>query len=103
MLGAVLDGDDPDVGSVGEDELAPPLKFRRFVQPRVALLLNQVRAIRDCLLQQLHNIGFGLVDPRDGLCAFLPRAKSAGRWRIGWWGFEGGNDANQVASPERLK
>lgn len=40
VLATALDDEHPVVGIV--DRLVPERKFRRFVQPRVALLLNQV-------------------------------------------------------------
>ena len=47
MLAAVLDGERPDGGVVGQPV---PKKFRCIVQPRVALLLNHSRSVRDGLL-----------------------------------------------------
>ncbi len=35
-------------------------KFRGFVQPRVALLLNHFRSVRDGLLHELDDVGLGL-------------------------------------------
>jgi len=60
VLAAVLDDEHPVVGIV--DQLVPKRKFRRFFQSRVALLLNQVRSVRDCLLNQIHHVGFRLVN-----------------------------------------
>ncbi len=57
MLAAVLDGEHPDGGVVGQPV---PEEFRCFVQPRVALLLNHLRSVRDGLLNELHHIGLGL-------------------------------------------
>jgi hypothetical protein len=42
------------------DQLVPKRKFRRFFQSRVALLLNQVRSVRDCLLNQIHHVNLRL-------------------------------------------
>ena len=36
--------------------------LRNFVEAGVALLLNQVCAVSDGLLNQLHYVGFGLVE-----------------------------------------
>ncbi|PYU18519.1 MAG: hypothetical protein DMG32_26115 [Acidobacteria bacterium] len=37
-----------------------PEKFRCFVQPRVALLLNHFRSVGDGLLHELDHLGLGL-------------------------------------------
>src|SRR6266852_6424965 len=56
VLGAVLDGEGPDGGVVGQPV---PKEFRCFVQPGVALLLNHLRSVRDRFLHELHHVGFG--------------------------------------------
>ena len=56
----MLDDEHPDAGVV--DQPVPERKLRRFVQTRFTLLLNQVRSVRDCLLNELHHVGFGLVN-----------------------------------------
>ena len=56
VLAAVLDSDHPDVGVVGQ----PVPKFRCFIQPRVALLLNHFRSVGDGLLHELDDVGLGL-------------------------------------------
>jgi len=63
---AVLDGERPDGGIVGEPV---PKKHRRFVQPRVALLLNHLRSARDGLLHELHHVGLGLESVTGGIVA----------------------------------
>ena len=60
MLAAVLDDERPAVGIV--DHLVAKWQFRGFVQPNVALLLNQVSSVRDCLLSEIHHVGFRLVN-----------------------------------------
>ena len=57
VLAAVLDGEHPDRGVVGQPV---PKEFRGFVEPGVALLLNHVGSVGDCLLHELHHVGFGL-------------------------------------------
>jgi hypothetical protein len=61
VLGAVLDGGDPDVRVV--DHMLPgfPRKWRRSVQADIALLFDHGRPIGDGLLDQLHYFGFRLV------------------------------------------
>src|SRR5437016_12843969 len=56
VLAAVLDGEHPDVGVVGQ----PFAKFRCLIQPRVALLLNYLRSIGNGFLHELHHVGLGL-------------------------------------------
>src|SRR5258708_6195716 len=65
VLAAVLDSDHPDVGVVGQ----PVPKFRCFIQPRVALLLNHLRTVRNSLLHELHDIGLGLEIVTRGIVA----------------------------------
>jgi len=57
VLAAVLDGERPDGGVVGQPV---PEEFRCFVQSRIALLLNDLRSVRDGLLHELHDFGLGL-------------------------------------------
>src|ERR1700733_6318364 len=53
VLAAVLDSKRPDTGVVGQPVAE---KFRCIVQPRVTLLLNQFRSVRDRLLDELHHV-----------------------------------------------
>src|SRR2546430_16583401 len=53
MLTAVLNGECPDRGVVGQPV---PEKFRCFVQSRVALMLNHFRSVRHGLLHELHHV-----------------------------------------------
>jgi hypothetical protein len=53
----VLNGEHPDAGVVGKPV---PQQFRCIIQPRIALLLNQLRSVRNSLLHELHLIGLGL-------------------------------------------
>jgi hypothetical protein len=62
-FGAMLDDEHPDVGIVGQ----PVPKLRRFVQPRVALLLNHGGSVCDGVLNQLHHVGFRLVRVSRGV------------------------------------
>jgi hypothetical protein len=39
-----------------------PCGFHDFVEPSIALLLNEVGSVADCLLHEFHDIGFHLVD-----------------------------------------
>ena len=57
MFRAVLDGEGPDVGVAGQPVAE---KFRRIIQPCVALLLNDFRSVGDGLLHELDDIGLGL-------------------------------------------
>src|SRR4029077_9188976 len=57
VLAAVLDGERPDGGGAGQ---SVPKKFRSIVQPRVALLLNHSRSVRDGFLHKLHYVGLRL-------------------------------------------
>jgi hypothetical protein len=57
VLGAVFNGKGPDGRVVGQPV---PEEFRCFVQPRVALLLNHLRSVRDGLLHELDDVGLGL-------------------------------------------
>jgi hypothetical protein len=57
VLAAVLDGERPDGGVVGQPVAE---KFRCIVQPRVALLLNHFRSVGDGLLYELDDVGLGL-------------------------------------------
>ena len=56
MLSAVLDGEHPYRGVVHH----PAAESRRFVEPRVALLLNHLRSIGDGPLHELDDVGLGL-------------------------------------------
>jgi hypothetical protein len=56
VFAAVLDGEGPDVGVVGE----PFAKFRCLVQSRVALLLDDLRPVGYGLLHELNYVGLGL-------------------------------------------
>src|SRR4029077_21200790 len=67
VLAAVLDGAGPDGGDVGQPVTK---KFRRIVQPRVALLLNHLRSVRDGLLHELHDVGLGLENVTRRIVAF---------------------------------
>src|SRR6266849_5038182 len=62
VLGAVLDGGDPDIGIV--DHMLPgfPPKGHGFVQAGIALLLDQGRPVGDGLLDEFHHIGFRLIN-----------------------------------------
>src|SRR6267143_5695388 len=57
VLAAVLDGEYPDGGVVGQPVAE---KFRCMVQPRVALLLNHFCSVSDGLLHELDDVGLGL-------------------------------------------
>lgn len=60
VLTAMLDGPQAGIGVV--DLPVPARIFRNFVQPRVALPLNQVRSVGDRLLHHLHHVGLGPVN-----------------------------------------
>jgi hypothetical protein len=74
LLGAVLDGEHPGVGAV--DRFVFPRIFRNLVQPGVVLLLNQVRTVRDCLLNPLHYVGFRLVSVAGWVVLVLSKVGS---------------------------
>ena len=57
VLAAVLDGERPDGGVVGQPV---PEEFRCIVQPCVALFLNHLGSICDGLLHKLHYVGLAL-------------------------------------------
>jgi len=57
VLAAVLDGERPDGGVVGQPIAE---KLRSIVQPRVALLLNHFHSGGDGLLHEFDDVGFGL-------------------------------------------
>src|SRR5258706_14408716 len=56
VLAAVLNGEWPDGGVVGQPG---PEKLRWFVQSHVALLLNHFRSVRHGLLHELHHVDVG--------------------------------------------
>jgi hypothetical protein len=57
VLAAVPDGERSDVGVAGQPV---PKNFCCIVQPRVALVLNHLRSVRDGLMHELHHVGLGL-------------------------------------------
>lgn len=58
MLGAVLDSGDPNVG-IADDMAAGFVPQRlRFVEPRVALLLNDFRTGSDGVFEELDHVSF---------------------------------------------
>src|SRR6266851_949403 len=56
VLAAVLNGECPDGGVVGQPV---PEKLRCFVQSHVALLLNHFRSVCHGLLHELHHVDLG--------------------------------------------
>ena len=70
----VLDGERPNGGIVGEPV---PKKLRRFVQPRVALLSNHLRPVRNGLLHELDHCGLGFENVTRGI-VFLDKVGPEG-------------------------
>src|SRR5690242_4136293 len=66
VLAAVLDGERPDGGVVGH---AVAEKFRCMVQPRIALLLNDLRSVSHGFLNELNHVGLGLELVTGGIVA----------------------------------
>jgi hypothetical protein len=66
VLPAVLDGEHPNIGVVGQPVAE---RFGCIVQPCVALLLNHFRSVGDGLLDELDNAGLGLEKLTRGIVA----------------------------------
>src|ERR1051325_7426602 len=62
VFAAVLDSTEPNVGNADRVPPGFPPKRHRFVHPFVALLLDQRRSVRNRLFEQLHHVGFRLVN-----------------------------------------
>jgi len=80
VLAAVLDGERPDAGVVGQPVAE---KFRCIVQTRVALLLNHFRSVGDGFLHELDDVGLGLeeVTRFDPEILRIRTKSSAAAWR----------------------